>query len=241
MEPRSIWKGVLGLYIKAIDDQGQSLMNLTTLDLPENLKQRNTSTIEINSVPITGKSNVYEGIPGPIALRLRKGEKPAKTLAEVSGTLVALVQTPHETLVRMDDTSESDRKDGEDPAGWLCKSCRGRTQGWRGATETARRRRRRRAGRSAQPPINVTVIINGEEIGKKNHLSAKSFTLQDDKGKPFTIAKATDTGVRVGQASEVELVFRADGKQGTPASFLYQGRRTALVEVISTLKNVRLP
>jgi hypothetical protein len=242
MEPRSIWKGVLGLRItKAIDDQGQSLANLTTLDLPENQK-RNTSTIIINSVPITGKSSAHEGIPGPIALRLRRGEKPAKSLKEVAGTLVALVQTPHETLVRMDDILKATGKTVKIAQGGHVK-----------VVEVAHKDGEVRLKLNVEapptslddgvkPPINATIIINGEEVGKrKNALGAKSFTLLDGKGKPFTIAKATDTGVRVGQASEVELIFQANDKQGTPTSFLYQGRRTALVEVPFTLRNVTLP
>jgi hypothetical protein len=242
MEPRSVWKGVLGLRVsKAIDDQGQSLANLTTLDLPENQK-RNTSTVTINSVTNTGKSNAHEGIPGPIALRLRKGEKPAKTLNEVAGTSVALVQTPHQLLVRVDDILKA--------AGKTVKIAQG---GHVKVVEVAHKDGEVRLKLNVEspptslddgvkPPINATVIINGEEVGKrKNPLSARSFTLLDGKGKPFTIAKATDTGVRVGLASEVELIFRPDDGQGTPASFLYQGRRTALVEVPFTLRDVPLP
>ena len=238
-EPRMIWKGVLGVRLnRAIDDQGQQLANLTVLPKPE--PDRNAGSIVINQVPINTQRQ-DPGFMGPIPLRLKKGEKPAKLLKELSGTLSALVQTAPEPLVTVEDVMKA--------AG---KSLRGEKGGALRVGEVSRKDGEVKLRVQVETPATgmddgaqlfpgATVIINGEVLGQKREgLSAANFTLLDAQGKPLTIVKATDTGLRAGTAREVELVFQA-AKEQTPAKFVYHGRRTALVDVPFTLRDVPLP
>jgi hypothetical protein len=240
VEPRLVWKGVIGLRVtKALDDQGQQLADLTTLPKPEAEPNRGGSIV-INQVPINA-SRPDPGLTGPIPLRLRKGAKPAKSLRELSGALVGLVQSAPEPLVTIDDILKAAGKTMKGTQAGMVKVIEASSKD--GEVKLRLHVDTPPSSLDEGPPIlgNVTVIINGEVQGqKRDSLSGANFTLLDAMGKSLTLIKANDTGVRAGTAREVELVFEVKEK-AAPAKLIYLGRRTALVEAPFTLKDVPLP
>jgi hypothetical protein len=244
LEPRLKWLQALSIRVsRAIDDQGQSLTGkLTFLGKPA--APRGRASVFINGQP------VYPDDPGPsgqvarlVPVRLQRGEKPAKMLTELNGTLVALVQSAPEVLVSVDNPQKAvgqqvsngeaglkvlemtKSDDGLYTVRFLVESPpRGVEDGTAGAT-------------------NGFVMINGRVVNGTNDepLSAQNFALLDDKGKPLEVVRATNTGKRAGSARELELAFRPAEGQGEPARLVYTGRRTSIIEVPFTLKNVPLP
>src|SRR5262249_21492314 len=91
-------------------------------------------------------------------------------------------------------------------------------------------------------PASTVMIVNGKQVGQPNEepLSALNFELLDGKGKPVTVVRAINTGKRAGMARELELTFQPEDGQEEAARLVYTGRRSALVEVPFTLKDVPL-
>jgi hypothetical protein len=240
VEPRMVWKGVVGLRVsKALDDQGRQLADITILPKPEAEPNRGGGVVVINQVRIDG-SRPEPGLTGPIPLRLRKGTGTSKSLKELSGALIGVMQTAHEPLVAIDDILKAAGKSVKGEKAGVVKVVEVSNKD--GEVKMRLHVESPAASFDDGPPLpgNMTVIINGEVQGqKKDSLSGINFTLLDSKGKPLTLTKASDTGVRAGSAREVELVFQS--KEQAPTKFIYSGRRTALVEVPFTLKDVPLP
>jgi hypothetical protein len=241
--PAILWTRPVGLRIhKALDDQGQRLQQVAgslSVDGPQG--SRSGTMVVINQLPYSPRRNEPENQP-QVPVRLKQGEKTSKMLKELSGTLVAQVQSPTETLVVVETILKA--------AG---RSVKGRHGGSLKVGEVTRQDGGVKVRVLVEsPPHQIddgttldvggrTVIIDGQEIGPKTvSLHASNFTLLDEKGKPLQVVKAITTGVRAGPAQEVELLYQPGDGQAAPARFLYTGRRGALVEVLFTLRNVPL-
>jgi hypothetical protein len=247
-EPRILSKGSLGVRInKAIDDQGQQLVALPPPQIEENRMpgQRRANVVKINQVQIDTNARPDDGKQGPIPVRLKKGARPAKQLKELSGTVLALVQSAPETLVTIDDVLKAKDKTIKGPKGGSVKVL----DASRKEDGEIKLRLRVEAPfftkEEAQLPLpgNVQVFVNGELLGQKKQdpLSTANFALLDEAGKPFKVVKAVNTGVRVGATQEVELTYQPEAGQKVAARFTYIGRRTTAIEVPFTLKDVPLP
>jgi hypothetical protein len=237
-----LWKGSLGVRVqKAIDDQGQQLIPLMPPQVEDN---GGTATILINQVRINTAPSADEGKQGPVPVKLKKGDKPAKQLKELSGTLLALVQPAPEALVAVDDVLKAKGK--------LFKGVKDSSVKVLDVTRKEDGEVRLRLlvespaaamGNGSSVPANVQIFVNGEQLGQKKTeaLSAANFALLDEAGKACKIVKAVNTGVKAGAAQEVELTYQPEPGQKPAARFIYTGRRTSLIEVPFTLKDVPLP
>jgi hypothetical protein len=243
-EPSLRFQRPLGLRIdRAVDDQGQTLkQQLVSFGKPQ--ANRGNPSMIVNGVPYYPDDGTAEAVNRQVPVKLAQGEKPAKVLKELSGTVVGLVYAAPQTLVTVDDVTQATGKVVQGPGG-----------SWLKVLETARQEDGtykvrflvetppRGAEDNSAVPVNMNVIINGRKVNNTNDepLSGQNFELTDPKGKAFELVKATDTGKRAGSARELEVVYQPADGQGEPAKFSYNGRRSAIVEVPFTLKNVPLP
>lgn len=244
-EPRLLWKGARGIRIvKALDDQGQQLELLPPPQVKASQPRTGTSTIIINQVPINTNPPADEGTQGPVPVKLKKGDKPAKHLKELSGFLLAQVQPAPEVLVTIDDVLKAKDKAVKGARGGAVKVLAVSRQE-DGTIKLRVQVESPAASLEDAPPVqaNVQVFVNGERVGEKKQeaLSAANFALLDEAGKAFKVVKAINTGIRAGAARELELTFQPQPGQQSAARFVYTGRRTTLVEVPFTFKDVPLP
>jgi hypothetical protein len=242
-EPLLRWQKPVGLRItRAVDDQEQVLAQLpTTFAKPANASPQGTVTMIVNGVPVEPEGSKDE-VQRHVPVRLQLGAKPAKVLKELNGTIAAQVQSPVQPLVMVEDLARA-----------VGETVKGAGGAWVKVTEVSRQEdgQVKLKFQVEAPPSdtedgsaalagNAVVVINGKVMGQKESLSALNFALRDDKGRPFQTVKATDTGRRAGRAQEYEFVYKPGEGRGEPAKFVYSGRRTAIIEVPFTLKNVPL-
>jgi hypothetical protein len=244
--PTLLWNRPVGLRIeKAVDDQGQQLQQVAGTHLVEGPQApaRGGTRVVINQVPINPRRNEPENQPH-VPVRLTAGKKPSKALKELSGTLIAQVQTTPESLVVVDNILKSAGRVVKGPRGGSLKvGAVVRQEGGEVKVRVLVEPPTTETDDGTAPPLGgMTVIIDGQEVGPRTvSLSASNFALLDEKGKPLQVVKAVTTGVRAGPAQEVELIYRpAEGQPG-PARFVYTARRGALLEVPFTLRNIPLP
>jgi hypothetical protein len=237
------WLQALSVRVdKAVDDQGQTLASkLTFLGKP--VVPRGTASVFVNGQPVYSDDPGLQGqLAKLVPVRLQRGEKPAKVLAELRGSLIALVQSAPEDLVVVDNPLAAGGREVRGGGASLKVVEADKTEDGlyqvrfhvesppRGIEDGS-------SGMSAG-----LVMINGRVISGSNDepLSALNFNLLDDKGKPFEVVRACTTGKRAGAARELELAFRPAEGQGEPAKLVYTGRRTSVVEVPFALQNVPL-
>src|SRR5262249_36609706 len=243
--PALLWNRPVGLRIqKAVDAQGQQLEEVAGTHLVESPQgpARGGATVVINQVPINPRRNEPENQPH-VPVRLTAGKKPSKVLKELSGTLIAQVQTTPEALVVVDNILKSAGRVVKGPRGGSLKVGAVVRQEGEVKVRVLVEPPTSETDDGTAPPLGgMTIIIHGQEVGPRTvALSAANFALLDEKGKPLQVVKAVTTGVRAGPAQEVELIYRAAEGQPSPARFVYTARRGALLEVPFTLRNIPLP
>jgi hypothetical protein len=238
---------------KAVDDQGQQL------------------TIAMEPMPNVNPNGVvnggFAGAPAPfvrygslqqqVALRLKLGDKKAKSLTELTGTISAQTLSPPEALITVDNVLKS--------AGKTVKGKNG------GAIEVQSIEKQAdgdyRVKIRLENPPNVNAIngpgvfqimpangvqiqgqiqIGGAQIGGRPGLVNNSGlpTLVDDKGQSYELVQIPARGFRGVNgvfSQEVTLVFRAANGVGAPARMVLNGHRMVDVQVPFTLKDVPLP
>ena len=240
-ENKLLWQKAVALRVtKALDENGVNLA-----PLPVSLKMTAPagpvrSNVIINGTPIVPPEDTSGPESRLVPVRLRQAEKSAKSLKELTGTIVGQVKTEAQTLVTVDTVLKSAGQTVKGPHGGSIRvlevvkqegSIRIKVQ-----VETAGR------GLTDAPvvPFGGTIIINGKRLGEEELLSSQNFALVDAKGKPFRVEKAVHTGVRTSTAHEYEFSYLLED-QDEPAKFVYRDRRVLFVEVPFTLKDVTLP
>ena len=199
----------------------------------------------INGQPVYSDDRATQGRAAHmVPIHLKRGEKTAKKLAELQGTVTGLVQSPAEELVRIDNVAKAVGVSVNGKAGAALKILEtNRTE--EGLFEMH--------FHVVSPPRGIDdgsttmsaafVMINGRIINGYNDepLSAQNFALLDEKGRAFEVVQATNTGKRAGAARELQLAFKLEEGKGEPTKLIYTGRRTHVVEVPFTFKDVLLP
>jgi hypothetical protein len=85
----------------------------------------------------------------------------------------------------------------------------------------------------------MNVIINGKRLGEPEALlRSANFELLDAKGQALQVTRAVYTGKHSATSQEYELTYRLG--EVAPLRFVYRDRRSALIEVPFTLKDVPL-
>jgi hypothetical protein len=244
-EPAMRWHEAVDVRItSAVDDQGQRLAQLPVEVLrPKPQPNPNRGVVIINGQVVSGDERPRDSYP-LVPIRLKAGEKPARALKELRGTVAALVHSAPAELVVVDDILKAAGREIRSARGGAVsvidvKALDGGQVKLRVAVEAPPRELG--DGLATTPLLNVNIIINGRPLGEKDDLlNATNFALLDARGRAMQAVQAVSTGKRAGGAREYELTFRPTVEGQAAARFVYRDRQTAIVEVPFVLRDVPL-
>jgi len=254
-EPRLRGFGMVGIVrvARALDDQGQTLQV--------------TAATETAPAEAGGNQGVINFIGGPrlmpeaetpqgqrqVALRVARGDKPARLLRELSGVVTAQCYRDLEgDLLVIDNILKA--------AGTTTKGKNGEVIEIQSITQQDSGEVRVQAllrnlsgqGPQGAPGIrgnviniqgNANVMVGGVRIGGEID-PVRLPRLLDSQGQPYQLAENSAQGVQIGPAGvarQVTLVYRPGAGQKEPARMVLRGQQRVLFEVPFTLKNVPLP
>ncbi len=254
-EPGLPWLGMVSVRIdRAIDEHGQTLVQ-PALFISQSIDPYNPY---VNNVQVFGGNLVSYGGMGVAAahpthapVRLRMGDRPAKLVKELEGTVTCQVQSPVEPLITVDNVLKAKDVTAEGPDGGSLKVTDVKREG-NGQV---------RVKVVVQPPAQDVfdgAVLGGRAVrinravlrlraGMADYAppaAAGTLELRDERGLAFQAAVVGQQaqGVPGGVAvAEQELLFTPNPNQGAPAKLVYMGRRVMTVEAPFTLKDVPLP
>jgi hypothetical protein len=242
VEPRLRWQKGLDVRIERVtDDQDQALAGRFVPSFRE--AQRDRAAMVVNGLPVYPATEQSEAEARLLPLRIQLGKMPAKTLAELSGTLTGLVRSAAAPLVTVDNVLHAAGQTVLGTGGGSVKVVEIlRQEGGEWKLRIQIEAPPHGIDDGLTVPGSLALIVNGKRVGgDEEPLSAENFALLDAKGRPFEAVKAITTGRRAGSARELELTYQQADRQGIPDRFVYSGRRSVVVDVSFTLKNVPLP
>jgi hypothetical protein len=254
-EPGLSWHGVLSLHVtRAVDDRGQVLTQPAAYlgdggDMAMN---------PYGGMVIWDGSGYYNpyGNPGSdprrVPVRLKTGDRPARQVKELHGTITALAQTPPEPLLEVDNVLKA--------AGQSVRGVRG------GSLKVVAVN----AEKDGQVKVEVQVQPPGQDVGDvpvamggiggrffrinravmmmRGGIEAPAdpgtLELLDARGQPFERLDGAAQGrgnPGNGGPQTYELIFRPHPGQAEAARLVYSARRTVTLEVPFMLKDVPLP
>jgi hypothetical protein len=244
-EPGMAWQGLVSLRVtRALDDRGQSLTQ---------------PVVHVGNGDGAGNADMmwamwgspYGGYETPVnplhvPLRLKTGRLPARVVTELQGSLTAQVLTPLEPLLTVEDVIRATGRTEQAGNSASLKvlevkqaasgEVKLRVQLQLPVPETDGAL----AGMGRQWRINRAVFLMAarqEAVGDVPNLE-----LQDVRGQTFTRVNPEATRVVAnGVPQELELTYQPHPGQAAPARLVYLARRSVLVEVPFTLKDVALP
>jgi hypothetical protein len=250
-EPGLGWHGVLGLRVtRAIDDQGRKVVQ----PIPYVGVAADEFT-DFNAVAIWGgmpydPAPVNDGNPRAIPVCLHLGGHSAKTIRELHGLVTVQVQTPLQPLLTVDNVLQSAGQAVSGEHGGLLKV---------GEVTRAKNGQIHLKVHLEPPPQEgdpVNDLMPGGRARRINRAlvmwrmaqmpqEVHDLRLLDARGQPWQRVDDTvhPNGVivgAVGAAQDYEPTFRPAPGQAEPARLVYMGRRTLILEVPFTLRDVPL-
>jgi hypothetical protein len=247
-EPDLAWQGVIALHVtRAIDDRGRPLTQpLPYLGSPvENERQYGFVRVwDPSGMGLESRPSDPRHIP----VRLRVGPSGARLIRDLEGRITAQVQTPLDTLLRIDDVTRSvgtvvPGRHG----GWLKVIAVSRDAG--GAVKVH--------GQMVYPPseeappswmtnglggMNQMVFFMGPN---GNMVEVPNLELRDSRGIPFHRVEQNQgmpaPVVTDSKPHEFHLTFQQRPGQTEPMQLVFIGRRTLLVDIPFSLRDVALP
>jgi hypothetical protein len=247
-EPRLPWYGVTGLHVeRAVDDRGQHLVRTGPL-----------AGVSPTSVPVSiqpagrFRGGMSVAAVGPVAgsqqtaVVFRKGAQPARVLRELSGALLAEVQTEPEAVLTVDNVLQA--------AG---QTIQGKEGGWIKVTaaneETGNARFHVQLEvppdvfpaelRPAHPVNSARAPYHALPYGQQPSRAAyHGLNLLDDQGDvlPLALTQARLHNNGATLVWDVTLTYNPERGQGNPARLVFAGRRLVTVRVPFTLTDVPL-
>jgi hypothetical protein len=236
---------------KAVDDHGQ------VLTVADDAASQPVAGVVVGSAVIARAYNPYGFGAGPqtLLIKLKGGDKAAKTLKELAGTLTAQVLTAPEPLLKVDHVLKAAGKavKGENGGSMEVLSISKQANG----DYKVQLRLENPPGGNPFVPVAVPLrgAIQRQQIqiqvnggGALTVVGAAGggiggLSLLDAKGKAYQLVEVPSRslrGVNGVFTQEMTLVFRPQAGQGEPASLVLNGRRTVTVSVPFRLTNVLL-
>ena len=238
---------------KALDDQGQSL---TAVPDPGPRADLNNPLARNGLAGLTS----FGGGQRQAAIRLKRGDKQAKSLKELSGSLSLEVLMPSGPLVAVDNVLKAVGRTVRGEAGHtmtvqsLTKPAGGdyEVKVKLEAPSDADARLVALAGLRGGRVLRVQRVlarVNGKNVVVERVSGASPEELPvllDAQGKPFTLvnppARTGDVNFNgATQTRQMTLLFRPGAGQGEPARLVLNGRRRETIQVPFTLRDVPLP
>jgi hypothetical protein len=245
-EPKLAWHSTLEVRIdRAVDEHGQQLAQAGASSDPKNAGiMMGNGVVLWNTVTEQPLSS-----PRHVAVRLARGDKPSKVLKELRGTLSAQVQTPLQPLITVDQVLLAVGQTFKGPDGESLKV----VEAGRQPDGLMRLRIQVEGpiqgqvilGRGGFRVNRVVVMNGGGRIGVNREWDGGSSTLSllDATGKSVPLVRAESNLVPSGTsvAQEHQLSYQPAAVQSEPAALVYRGRRTVVLDIPFTLKDVPLP
>jgi hypothetical protein len=261
-EPRIQLEQFLGVKIdKCLDNYKQELaMAMTAPDAPQVVNGPNIQIrqqIQINGgVVITTSSRALSYGPNFFPIRLKKGEKEALTIKELTGIASVKMRTQEENLIIVENIlkakGESTKGKGDCDLAVLDVT-KGENGEYTIDVELG-------VPTEVQPSVNNVapvrpnppIIRNPAQPAPANPAPAlqpafrpvfhnTGLELQDEKGKAYVATRVQYTK-NVWQQNRrtisVKLTFKADNEQGEPAKLVFKGTRLASAEIPFVLKDI---
>lgn len=242
-EPHLEWEKSHGVRIdRAIDEKGRPLTQVV-----EDVQKKSEQQFSRRGVVIINRQVIGEtetSAEQKNQLMILKPHREAKRIREMQGVLIGQVQTPLEDLVAVDQIMALKKR--HFPGRWagsvLVKAVDKATDGsvrlLLDVTEPPR---------ELEDPRNigreVTIIVDGKVVNgpRVPTMGRDNFHLEDEAGRPWELASASHTGNTDGRTCEIELVFSPRAKSGPPMRFIYRDRRSRIIEIPFTFKDIALP
>lgn len=233
---------------KAIDEHGQNL----TVAMDDALPNNQINNLRLNRAIYSSTA----AAPMQCQLRLKKGEKPSKTLTELKGNLTVQAMSTTQTLVQVDKILQAAGRTVNGANG-----CSLQIQGMekqKNGTYRLQLHLDLPPGANAANPLNgaiqaqagmvqqIQIQINGGVVvGNMNpNHTAGLPELFDAKGQKYQLVNMPSRSLRVvnGAVSQtVTLVFRGYEGLGEPDRLVLTGQRTVTVQVPFAFRDVPLP
>ena len=240
-EPSLLCQDIIAVKVtRALDDQGQKLRGRLAPSRTDSGIAPPRGTVVINGRVITAPEERPTGPSRLAPLQFDPGPKSTRSLKELSGALLVRVESAPENLVTIADVLKSAGKKFTGPQGsWIhVHEARRDENNVTLRIEVAPPPHGLSDGTGANEPI-LNVIINGRRLGEPEAwLGSTHFTLFDARGRPLQATRAVYTGKHTATAQEYELTYTAG--EGTSFRLVYRDRRSALLDVPFTLKDVPL-
>lgn len=253
-EPRLQNFMVLGARAeKMIDDQGQAL-TMAMEPMPNNPND----PAGFGGIAAPAFRVYPYGMQRQVALRIKLGDKQAKSLKELTGTISAQTLSAPEALISVDDVLKAAGKTAKGKNGGAIELLNIEKKG----DDTYQIKIRLENPPNTNPlggngiiqfmPANgiqmQQIQINGGGIAVGRPGSTVNNnglpTLVDEKGQSYKLTQIparSYRGVNGVFSQEVTMVFQANPGQGAPARLVLNGHRMLEVQVPFALKNVPLP
>jgi hypothetical protein len=223
---------------KALDDNGQLLEQVTTPALTN-------AEAEVRWLIDANATRAEVNCQAPVRLRL--GDRPAKSLRELRGTATVRVLTPPETLLTIDDVFQAGGRTfkGSDGAAIKLLEAGRLANGQYRVRLAVDGLPRALVLRAAGPGIlrvnGAARLLAGQVAG--GGPAAATWSLQNAAGREFRYLgfETTLMANAGGVGQELRLTFEPDANLGNPVKLVQKGRRPVLLDVPFTLENVPLP
>lgn len=255
-EPRLQLLNLVSVRIdKAIDDQGQSLLQQVA-DAQENALPGN---VVINGnvaarVAFVARPGLGGGAAQKTGVRLKKGEKPSRTLKELSGSITAQVQSAPEPLLTVENVLKAAGQTVKGPKSGFIKvidatedadkgQVRLRVQ-FQAPNNLAQGAGPVGAGQVVQVQVQVQGAAQVQIQAVPRFIGfGGDFALIDAQGKELPLIGMTTDGRVAGNNAQIEhvLTFQAKKGQADGSKLVYRASRTINLNVPFTLKDVPLP
>lgn len=254
-EPKMAWQGVLEVRItRAIDDKGQVLEHLgssvgetTDAEMLEMvLVQRRMMRLQMMQMGAEMNGGLVNHAPQDVPVRFKLATDASKTIKELQGVVVAQVQTPPQALITVDNVLKAVGQTVRGPHGGFIKVVE--------ANRTERGQIKLRVQVDSpgsglgMAGIRQVMRVKGGRGGRVIVMDQQgddggSLALMDEKGQSFQMVGMEQTTVANGATwtTESTLTFQPKRGQGEPVQLIHSGRRTVIMDVPFTLKDVPLP
>jgi hypothetical protein len=248
-EPGIAWQGTLGLHIeRAIDERGQALEQAASgndADMDAFLPGNDVRWImRMRSRALEPDARGEHGSWSRPTVRLKTAAEPSHALKEMRGTIVGRVQTPIETLVKVETVLKSEGKTFTGADGCRLKIAE-ITQGDDGVVKIAVEYEA--AFEDGLAMIGAPQRINNRfrarlrvQLGST---ASPAIELQDAAGRVFEAARYNEASesdsTHFRYTSTIHFLPKEDF--GAPSRLILTGRRTVTVELPFTLHDVPLP
>jgi hypothetical protein len=249
-EPKLPWRGVLAVRLDcAVDDQGQHLSRASSA---LNVGARLRPSIDFQPWPgFAGRPYpTLQGLSEQVRVRLRKGEEPSKRLRELSGTILAEVQTEPEALMTVDKVLHSSGRTVKGDRGGLVRvvkaeradngflTLRVQVEPPPDVTPAALH------GKGTATPLDGVPAPTPPAGGLTPYVAGPNgLNLLDDKGNLLPLVAVQAQG-QVNGASlvwEYTLLSQPQPDRGEPDRLVFAGTRTVTIGIPFSLQNVPLP